>query len=188
MGYQLPLATSLLVHPHILHAAPVPFVHALHCIPNDAPCVFVCASLWSSGFQQLCTAVEVCVSLCDCVCVLRGRKEAMSHSTHTTRTQQHPLLLGQGKPRQCGCIVWKNRADRDIIRRLSPTPVSRKGRGGEEEGRGQQVEAVVLSFGQFFFSFLSLHATLHDYCWRRLTIHSFLSCDNTLITASIISY
>lgn len=98
-----------------------------------------------SSCVRLCS-MHACVCVNHYVCVLRGRKEAMSHSTHTTRTQQLPLLPGQGKPRRCGCIVWKNRADRDIIGRLSPTP-------GRDGGRtmGQQVEAVSLSLRQFLF-------------------------------------
>lgn len=114
-----PHPTSLLY----MHCTVYPLMHRV--------CVCITMELW------LTAALKVCVCVDNCVSVLRERKEAMSHSTNTTRTQQLPLLLGQGNPQRCGCIVWKNRADRDIIGRLSPTAASRRGRGGGER-RGKE--------------------------------------------------
>lgn len=122
------ISTFPSVLPHTSLASPVHFVHALHRIPNDASCL--------------------CVTMDNCVSVLHEGKEAMSHSAHTTRTQQLPLLLGQGNPQRCGCIVWKNRADRDIIGRLSPTAAGGEGRvGGESGGR----ESTQQRWRQWFY-------------------------------------
>lgn len=155
------------VAPGNISIGPPPHITCIPCplCPCTAPyiqwCImFVCVSLWNSGWQQLLKYLCVCVN--NCVSVLRERKEAMSHSAHTTRTQQLPLLLGQGNPQRCGCIVWKNRADRDIIGHLSPTAVSGEGRGGGErrgEGAGlaaggRQWFCVLGNLFSFFSSFL----------------------------------
>lgn len=131
-------ATSPSSRPHILPAAPLLCMRRTVYPPmhNVFVCECLATRLRSTAAARGCLSVHVHVRVCEPLGVQRGRKKAMSHRTHTTRTQQLPLLSGQGNP---PCLkVWAYCPGRkelpDIMARLFPTA----------SGREQQVEAAGL--------------------------------------------